>query len=117
MQGLIGGIVAAVVGILVGFWLRGASSKAEKAQLERTNEGLRTELAGERERSRAELHSAGGGGRAQVATISKLEADLDNERKNLAEKLALLESAKQSLAHQFEALAGEILEKKVEEFL
>jgi DNA recombination protein RmuC len=116
MQGLIGGIVAAVVGILVGFWLRGASSKAEKAQLERTNEGLRTELAGERERSRAELHTRAEVERAQVAAISKLEADLDNERKNLAEKLALLESAKQSLAHQFEALAGEILEKKSKSF-
>jgi hypothetical protein len=35
MQALIGGIVAAFVGIVVGFWLRGASAKAEKTLLER----------------------------------------------------------------------------------
>lgn len=116
MLGVIGGVVAAFVGILVGFWLRGASAKNEKAQLERSNEGLSKELAAERERSRAELQARAEVERAQVATISKLEADLDNERKNLAEKLALLESAKQSLAHQFEALAGEILEKKSKSF-
>jgi hypothetical protein len=29
MQGLIGGIVAAFVGILLGFWLRGALGTAE----------------------------------------------------------------------------------------
>ncbi len=73
-------------------------------------------MSAERERSRAELQARAEVERAQVATISKLEADLDNERKNLAEKLALLESAKQSLAHQFEALAGEILEKKSKSF-
>jgi hypothetical protein len=39
---------------------------------------------------------------------------LRNERQNLAEKLALLESAKQALAHQFEALAGRFL-RKIEE--
>jgi DNA recombination protein RmuC len=116
MFGLIGGIVAAFVGILLGFWLRSASAKAEKAQLERSNEGLSKDLAAERERSRAELQARAELERAQVATISKLEADLDNERKNLAEKLALLESAKQALAHQFEALAGEILEKKSKSF-
>src|SRR5580700_1126593 len=34
----------------------------------------------------------------------------------MAEKLALLEGAKQTLAHQFEALAGEVLEKKAKSF-
>jgi DNA recombination protein RmuC len=116
MLGVIGGVVAAFVGVLVGFWLRGASAKTEKAQLERSNEGLSKELVVERERARAELQARAEVERAQVAAISKLEADLDNERKNLAEKLALLESAKQSLAHQFEALAGEILEKKSKSF-
>jgi DNA recombination protein RmuC len=41
---------------------------------------------------------------------------LRNERQNLAEKLALLESAKQTLANQFEALAADILEKKSKSF-
>ena len=53
---------------------------------------------------------------AQARRISQLEAELNNERKNLAEKLALLESAKQTLANQFQALAGEILDKKAKDF-
>jgi DNA recombination protein RmuC len=73
MQDLIVGIVAACVGILVGFlW--------------------------------------------QYARVKELETELKNERKNLQEKLALLESAKQALANQFEALAAEILEKKSKSF-
>jgi DNA recombination protein RmuC len=48
--------------------------------------------------------------------VVELNTKLENERKNLAEKLALLENAKQALAHQFEALAGEILEKKSKSF-
>ncbi len=116
MLGLIGGIVAAFVGILLGFWLRGASAKAEKAQLERRGQELNSDLTAERERSRAESMTRAEVERLQAANISKLEADLDNERRNLAEKLALLESAKQALANQFEALAGEILEKKSKSF-
>lgn len=54
--------------------------------------------------------------RDQAARIKGLQSDLDNERKNLGEKLALLESAKQTLANQFEALAAEILEKKSKTF-
>ena len=54
--------------------------------------------------------------RAQTGRISQLETELRNERQNLAEKLALLESAKQTLANQFEALAGDILEKKSKSF-
>ena len=45
-----------------------------------------------------------------------MEAELRGEKANLAEKLALLETAKQTLANQFEALAGEILEKKSKSF-
>lgn len=54
--------------------------------------------------------------RAHVSRISQLEADLRNERQNIAEKVALLESAKQTLAHQFQALAGEILVEKSKSF-
>ena len=45
--------------------------------------------------------------RDQAACISKLEAELKNERENLDEKLALLEGAKEALANQFKALAGD----------
>ena len=41
---------------------------------------------------------------------------MNNERQNLAEKLALLDAAKKSLADQFEALASGILEKKSKTF-
>jgi len=51
-----------------------------------------------------------------AARISQLEAELKGERAGLQEKLALLDTAKQALANQFEALAGEILEKKSKSF-
>jgi len=150
MQDLILGVAAAFFGILVGFWLRGASAKAEKTQLERRgtelNEELtraRTELAKaladssaragyeslatERATTIAQLTAERDGLRQELKTesdlvstqgkqIGELNTELENERKNLAEKLALLESAKQALAHQFEALAAEILEKKSKSF-
>jgi len=150
MQGVIGGVVAAFVGILVGFWLRGASSKAEKAQREQraqelaaelagtraaltqahaesaaragfeslANERDRTigQLAGERDALQNKLQLQGEEERKAASRISQLEAELKSERQGLQEKLALLEAAKQALAHQFEALAGEILEKKSKSF-
>lgn len=50
------------------------------------------------------------------ARISQLEADLKNERRNLGEKIELLETAKKTLADQFQALASEILESKSKSF-
>jgi DNA recombination protein RmuC len=150
MQGLIAGTIAAFVGILVGFWLRTASTKAEKSILERRTQELTVELAAvrnelaqsqadsaaksgfeplaaerektiarlseERDGLRGELQAKGQVESQSAARIGKLEAELKSEREGLAEKLALLESAKQTLAHQFEALAGEILEKKSKTF-
>jgi DNA recombination protein RmuC len=150
MQDLILGVAASFVGIFLGFWLRGASGKVEKSQLERRAQELTEELvaaraelarsqaessaragfeslASEREKTinqlsaerdglRAELHARSDKEAQSSARISQLEADLRNERQNLAEKLALLDSAKQALANQFEALAGEILEKKSKSF-
>jgi DNA recombination protein RmuC len=150
MLALIAGIVAAFIGILLGFWLGTASGKAEKEQLERRTKELGDELtvvrgaleharaesaqragfeslAAERERTigqltaerdrlrqelRAESESVGAHGKR----VAELTAELEAERKSLAEKLALLDSAKQALANQFEALAGEILEKKSKSF-
>jgi DNA recombination protein RmuC len=74
------------------------------------------ELAAERDGLRADLLAKVEVERVQTGRLSQLEAELRNERQNLAEKLALLESAKQTLANQFEALAGEILEKKSKSF-
>ncbi len=142
--------LAALAGILLGYWLRHASAKTEKTQLDRRAEELLADLtalradfaaaqalsasragfeslaierektacqlSAERDSLRADLLSNTEAVRVQSSRISQLEAELRNERQNLAEKLALLESAKQTLAHQFEALAAEILEKKSKTF-
>lgn len=150
MLALIAGVVAAFVGILVGFWLRGASIKSEKSLLEQRNREMNDalgaareslaqaqaesasragfeSLAAERQRSldqltaerdtlRSELQAKADTERAQAARISQLEADLKNERQNLAEKLALLEEAKTTLSNQFQALAADILDQKSKSF-
>jgi DNA recombination protein RmuC len=149
MQALIGGI-ALIAGVLVGFWLKVVSGKAEKTQLERRGQELTAELIGvraelakaqaesgaragfeslaterekviaqlaaERDGLRADLQAKGAVESAQNARVKELETELRNERQNLAEKLALLDSAKQALANQFEALAADILEKKSKSF-
>jgi DNA recombination protein RmuC len=53
---------------------------------------------------------------ALTARVSQLEADLNNERKNFVEKVELLESAKKTLADQFQALASDILDQKSKSF-
>jgi len=156
MQALIA-VAAAVLGILVGYWLRQLSvrnerlaAESEKAQLaERTaqlsadlasvraeltqirelaerragfeslcaeRQGIIDRLTAERERVTAALQAKSDSERTLTARISQLEADLRNERQNLAEKVALLETAKKSLSDQFQALAGEILEQKSKVF-
>src|SRR5579872_115999 len=73
-------------------------------------------LVAERDSVRTDLGAGHATARDQAARISQLEAELKNERQNMAEKVALLESAKLALAHQFEALATEVLEKKSRTF-
>ena len=54
---------------------------------------------------------------AQAAnTVAGLSTRLENEQKNMAEKAALLDQARQALANQFEALAASILEQKSKTF-
>ena len=73
-------------------------------------------LASERDSVRAELNSSSEIIRTHAARISQLEAELNNERQNMGEKIALLETAKQALANQFQTLATEILEQKSKTF-
>jgi DNA recombination protein RmuC len=54
--------------------------------------------------------------RNQALLVGKLETDLANERLNHAEKLKLLTDARTELTHQFEALAGKILDEKSTKF-
>jgi DNA recombination protein RmuC len=106
------GAVVLIAGAFAGFWYRNASAKAERAGSEA--------LAAEREKIatglRDELQTKIDAERNLTARVSALEAELRNERQNLAEKLALLEAAKKSLSDQFQLLAGEILEKKSQSF-
>jgi len=150
MQALIAAIIAALAGILLGYWLRATSAKAENTQLENRNaelvkeigairldltlaqadsvaragfESLATEreksirqLAGERDELRGALEAKARVEQQQASAISRLEAELKSERESSQEKLKLLSDARTELTHQFEALAGKILEEKSSKF-
>jgi len=73
-------------------------------------------LALEQERLRNELQAKVNAERTLSGRVKELETRLENEEKNLADKLALLDSAKKALANQFEALAADILDKKSKTF-
>jgi DNA recombination protein RmuC len=73
-------------------------------------------LNAERDLLRTEQQTSHAAARTYAARISQLEADLKNERQNLAEKLALLDAAKKSLSDQFAALASDILDQKSKTF-
>jgi len=75
-----------------------------------------TGLSGELDRLREELKAKSDETRTQGESIKILETELENERKNLVEKLALLEGAKQTLSNHFQTLAGDILETKSKTF-
>jgi DNA recombination protein RmuC len=118
-QILIAGLIAAVAGILMGYWLRSTSAKAQCATFEA--------LAAEREKRAGELTAEIGALRTSIAakadeasrsaaTVAELNAKLENEQKNMAEKVALLETAKKALSDQFQTLAGEILDQKSKTF-
>ena len=149
MQALIA-VVAVLAGILLGYWIRTASTKRELALLEQRNressealtalqkqlaqantesaakagfESLAAErdkmidrLIHEREGLRSELLISVESTRTQTARISQLEAELANERRNLTEKVDLLETAKKTLADQFQVLAADILDQKSKSF-
>ena len=142
--------IAALAGIVLGFWMRHSSAKSEKALLDQRNSDLAASLAAannqlaqaqadsvaragferlaaerektitgltdERDSLRRELQTKNNEASKAVQTIAELNTRLDNEQKNMAEKLALLETAKKALADQFQTLAGEILEQKSRSF-
>ena len=113
------GVVAAVAGILVGYWLRSASARAQSSAFEALateREKRAGQLRGEVDALRASLATKTDEAGRLAATVAELNAKLESEQKNLAEKLALLETAKKTLADQFQALAGEILDKKSQAF-
>jgi DNA recombination protein RmuC len=123
MLALVAGITAAfvgiVLGIVLGFWLRSASTKAERAGVESlAEERAKTigQITAERDGLRREFQAKVAAETQTASRIKELETELRNERQNLQEKLALLETAKEALANQFKDLANEILEKKSKSF-
>jgi DNA recombination protein RmuC len=88
-----------------GFEPLAAERSATISQLNTEISGLRTDIGANA--SRESILNA---------RISQLEAELQNERKNLAEKVELLESAKRTLADQFHVLATDVLEAKSKSF-
>ncbi len=73
-------------------------------------------LVEERDRALAELRLKSENERRMLGEVSQLRADLLNEKKNLSEKLSILESAKKTLTEQFQTLATEIVEQKSKVF-
>jgi DNA recombination protein RmuC len=113
------GVVAALAGILVGYWLRNASARAHSAAFEALateREKRAGELTGEIDALRASVAAKADDASRSAATVAGLTAKLENEQKNMAEKVALLETAKKALSDQFQTLAGEILDQKSKSF-
>jgi DNA recombination protein RmuC len=73
-------------------------------------------LVAERDSVRSDLSASHAGARDQAARISQLEAELNNEQQKTPENLALLQEAQKTLAHQFEALAANVLDQKSKTF-
>ncbi|HEX4319640.1 MAG TPA: DNA recombination protein RmuC [Acidobacteriaceae bacterium] len=73
-------------------------------------------LNAEREEAQRAFEAQASAQREQAAAISRLEAQLKGERESAQEKLKLLTEARVELTHQFEALAGKILDEKSSKF-
>jgi len=73
-------------------------------------------LTAERDAVREALQAKADEASQSANTIAELNAKLENERHNMAEKITLLETAKATLANQFQALANEILDQKSAKF-
>ena len=73
-------------------------------------------LVEERDRALAELRQKNESERRSLGEVSQLRADLLNEKRNLSEKLALLDTAKKTLTDQFQSLAADIVEQKSRTF-
>jgi DNA recombination protein RmuC len=130
---LVVGVVAALfVGVVVGFGLRGRELGSAQREIQRLQqesamragfEAVAAEraatigrLAEEIGELRGEMQTKLDAESRLMARASELEAELRAQRESLAEKIALLDEAKKSLANQFQALAADILDKKSKTF-
>lgn len=132
-------VAVAFVGVVFGFWLRAASARAEKAQLERRTEELTSELTGVRaELAKAQAESAARAGFESLAgerldALLERNKQLEGANRQLEEKdreilrLTGLNSKLETdlanecgngerLTHQFKVLANEILKENSKVF-
>ncbi len=79
----------------------------EKTILQRTEE---------RDRLSSELQARSTEASQSASTIAELSAKLENEQRNIAEKVALLDTARKALADHFQALAADVLDQKSKSF-
>lgn len=97
-------LLAAAAGYAIGLLLGRARASAAEAKAERLQQ-----VEGRLIESEQQLNTL----TAQVATLTM---QLTQERNQSNEKLALLQSAREELTHQFKNLANEILEEKSKRF-
>jgi DNA recombination protein RmuC len=95
------GVVAAIAGIIIGFWARNASASTQKALLEQSNR----DLTGALNASRAESAQRTGEILELTRQNSKFESDLANEKGN-----------SERLTQQFKLLSAEILKENSKTF-
>jgi DNA recombination protein RmuC len=93
-----------------------AIARAGFESLAAERESTIRQLNSEREALQKNLDAKTRAEQEQASTISRLETTLGNEREQSQEKLKLLTEARAELTHQFEALAGKILEDKSTKF-
>lgn len=102
----------AVAGKRAGFEALAEEREKRIGELTTEMEVLRTASQAIHEAVRSELKDKQNAEAESRARVSALETELRNERENMAEKVKLLDEAKQALANQFQALAADILDQK-----
>lgn len=105
-------IVALLLGLGAGWWLARRTAVSDVATAQERARGLAVERQAALDESR-ELRRQLDQLRSREATLA---AELAGERKQSAEKIALLKEARVSLGDQFKALANDILEEKSKRF-
>lgn len=119
--------VALALGLLAGWVLarlrhgRQMSAASSDVAALRAHLEERTARTGELEQAVADRERAAAGLQTQIAglkeTLAAARADLENERRAGAEKLAMLETAGQQLREAFAALSAEALRRNNQSFL
>ncbi|HWE85903.1 MAG TPA: DNA recombination protein RmuC [Terracidiphilus sp.] len=93
-----------------------SASRAGFESLAAERQAMIDRLTDERGKSASDLQSRIDSELALARQVSQLQADLRNERQNMAEKIALLDEGKKALSDQFQALAADILDQKSKTF-